>query len=260
MTECSNCNSKARSLLGSSLKFLDKESVRKLNDFLPESLKSDSFCEKCATYKPKVEFSHIYSRYEIYIHNLSLELENKTKELNNLNSEIEIEKGQLNYNLNDIGIFSNTPTHIELIELVESYFVVDSGMWSTSSDNLDALWSAVHDNIAREGLDSANKLAKGFETSKRFLKKKAFIKGGNTVVDVKYNFSELAGNGKILMYCQGTAGIDKNKKIPFFNDIDSKYGNKVKTLTEEIGGIEKKLSLHSLVNLANLIKSFTIAE
>ena len=259
--KCSNCESKiGKALIGKDIKALSQESVLQLNQFLPESLRKDSFCEKCATYRPKVELPHIYSRYEIYYDNLVLTVKKKKSELTDLLSEIEIEKGKLDFNFNDIAIFSNTPPHIELIELVQSYFIVDSGMWSTSSDNLDAMWSAVHDSIARKGVDSESKLAQGFEISKKFLKQRAFIKGGNTVVDVKYNFSELAGNGKILMYCQGTAGVDKNKKVPSFTEINSRYSERLAVLTDEIDGIDKTLSINSLENFSNLVKSFTLTE
>ena len=259
--KCSNCESKiGKALIGKDIKALSQDSLSKLNEFLPENLRKDTFCEKCATYRPKVEFPHIYAKYQAHTKSLILTLEKKRNELADLNSEIEIEKGKSDFNFNNIGIFSNTPTHIELIELVESYFVIDSGMWSTSSDNLDAMWSAVHDSIARKGIDSENKLSKGFETSKRFLKQRAFIKGGNTVVDVKYNFSELAGNGKILMYCQGTAGVDKNKKVPSFTEINSRYSERLAVLTDEIDGIDKTLSINSLENFSNLVKSFTLTE
>ena len=151
-------------------------------------------------------------------------------------------------------LYSCSTLEIELICLVESFIIVDSGMWSTSSDNLDAMWSAIHDKAAREGVESDKKLAKGFENIKALLKKAAFIEGGNCVVDVKYSFSELAGNGKILIHCQGTAAIDKNKPVPDFTSIYSEVKETKKELEDKIKNIEKETSEKSIHYLKEVIK------
>ena len=86
-------------------------------------------------------------------------------------------------------------------------------MWSTSSDNLRG--SAVHDSIVRKG-ENHPLIATGINDVKNLVKMEAIDKGCNSVVDLKFNFSELAGNGKILIFCQGTAAIDKGNKLPDF--------------------------------------------
>lgn len=260
MEKCSNCNSDAKPLLGKRLRFLDRSSLEKLNDFLPDYLKSSSFCEKCSEYKPAVEVPHIYLKYKDYIQNLLKERERKKSQLVNLVSDLETQKSELYDNTFNIVIFSNTPSHIELIELVESYFIVDSGMWSTSSDNIDGVWGAVHDKIARKGEDSHNKLSEGFEKSKSSIKLNTFLRGGNTVVDFKYSFSELAGNGKILVYCQGTAGIDQKKNVPNFSGIYSKYNEKLNLLQDEIDVIDKIVLLKSPELLSKLIRTLVFVN
>lgn len=253
---CSNCDSKiGKAIIGKDNKGIGDESLKLLNNFLPESLRRNSFCEKCASYKPKVDFiSHIYLKYKRYLGELKITLNKLNRELDELNSKILIEKGNVDFNFNSIKLFSNSPENYELLEFIESYIIVDSGMWSTSSDNLDALWSAVHDKAAREGKDSQNKLTKGFEDSKKILKKKAFIIGGNSVVDVSFNFSELAGNGKILIYCQGTAAINKSNPVPSFDEVNEKYRDQLKTLSDKIDGVENELNIKTLVELTSIIK------
>ncbi len=256
MSNCHNCDAKiGKPLIGSENKEVTPVSLLTLNDFLPNKLKRSSFCEKCSTYKPKVESPHIYVKYKEHYNSLALALKKKRSELEDLSSQIILDKGSIDFNYNDLVMYSNTPTNYELIEFVESYFIVDSGMWSTSSDNLDAMWSAVHDSIARKGIESENKLSKGFSDSKKILKKQAFIKGGNTVVDVKFDFSELAGNGKILMYCQGTAAIDKSRPTPSFEEIDLKHKEQLDRITAEVNTLEKELKTKSLEDFSNLIKS-----
>jgi hypothetical protein len=256
MSNCHNCDAKiGKPLIGSENKEVTPLSVLTLNDFLPNKLKRSSFCEKCSTYKPKVESPHIYVKYKEHYKDLALTLKKKRSELEDLSSQIILEKGSINFNHNDLVMYSNTPANYELIEFVESYIIVDSGMWSTSSDNLDAMWSAVHDSVARIGVESENKLSKGFSDSKYLLKKAAFIIGGNCVVDIKHSFSDLAGNGKILIHCQGTAAIDNSRPIPSFVEIDLKYKEQLDIITTEVNTLEKELNTKSLEHFSNLIKS-----
>lgn len=260
MDKCSNCNSDAKPLLGKKLRFLDRSSLEILNEFLPDYLKSSSFCEKCSEYRPTVEFPHIYLKYKEYIQNLSKERERKKSQLANLVSELEMQKSELYDSAYSIDVFSNTPPYIELIEFVEDYTIVDSGMWSTSSDNIGGVWGAVHDKIARKGDDSLNRLSEGFEKLRASIKLNAFLKGGNSVVDLKFSFSELAGNGKILMYCQGTAGIDRKKNIPDFRVIYSKKNEGLSLLQDEIDAIDKVVLLKSPELLSNLIKTLVFVN
>ena len=148
------------------------------------------------------------------------------------------------------------PPDCNLIGYVESFMVVDSGMWSTSSDNLDAMWSVIHDNAARKGSDSLKKLGSGFRDTKDLIKKDCFIKGGNAVVDVKYSFSELAGNGKILVHCQGSAARLNTKETVDFSEIDMKYETKKISLEREVEEANKALSIYSEEKLRKLLVSF----
>ena len=87
-------------------------------------------------------------------------------------------------------------------------------MWFTSSDNLDAMWSVIHDDIARKGNKTQNKLQDGCNEAKKNLTQSAILCRCYTIVDFKHTFSELAGNGKILIYSSGIASIDKSRALP----------------------------------------------
>ena len=120
-------------------------------------------------------------------------------------------------------IYSNTPSEFKSIQLVESFMVVNSGMWSTSSDNLDPLWGVIHDSAAMKGSNTDSNLSNAFRDLKSRLKRQAFLLGANSIVDLKYNFSELAGNGKILVFVMGTAAINPASDKPSFGSIQEKF-------------------------------------
>ena len=261
MSTCANCNTKiGKPLIGKEIKKLDKSSLDKLNDFLPESVRRPSFCQKCLTINlsstvVNVDSYNIIRRLQDYLHRLNMVLKKLEKQIESLNDNLDREKGKLYYDFSSkMTLYSCYPNDVELLSFVESFIIVDSGMWSTSSDNLDAMWSAIHDNAARAGNDSDKKLSKGFDNIKALLKKSAFIEGGNCVVDVKYSFSELAGNGKILMHCQGTAAIDKNKPVPDFTSIYSEVKETKKELEDKIKNIEKETSEKSIHYLKEVVK------
>jgi uncharacterized protein YbjQ (UPF0145 family) len=263
--KCSNCSeSISKPLIGKENKALDESSLKKINDFLPDELRQDSFCHKCSSYNHirnnSVYDTHIYSKYSQYLNKISKKYKFKLTDLNNLKSNINDEKGRLFPEFETVVLYSNTPKELELIEFIESYSVVDTGMWSTSSDNLDAVWSAIHDNIARKGSDTDNKLLNAFELTKEVLRKQAFMLSANSVVDVKYNFSELAGNGKILMYCSGTAAINPKKKVPQLNNIESKFKNQLEGLNSEIKELKSFLIEKSDDNFKALLKEINLSR
>ena len=260
MSTCANCDTKiGNPLIGKEIKKLDKSSLDKLNDFLPESLRRPSFCQKCLNINFNstigVEGFNIVRKLEVH-HATLREISKKVShEINNLKDNINNKKGELYPDFSDkMVLYSCYPSNLELIGFVESFMIVDSGMWSTSSDNLDVMWSVIHDRTAREGFESDKKLSKGFDNIKILLKKASFIEGGNSVVDVKYSFSELAGNGKILMHCQGTAAIDKKNPVPDFSYIHSEFEETKRDLEDKIKNIEQEISEKSIHSLKEVVK------
>lgn len=129
-------------------------------------------------------------------------------------------------------------------------------MWSTSSDNLDAFWSAVHDNAARSGSNTSSLIKKGLDEAKELIKREAFINKGNCVVDFKYKFSELAGNGKILILAQGMAGKNPNQKEFELSDIDKIIEKDRKDILNCIEENSLILKNKSVEKLTELITSF----
>ena len=155
----------------------------------------------------------------------------------------------------DVKIYSNTPSDIELIEYVESFQVVNCGMWSTSSDNFNPLLSVIHDQMASSGSNSDKLLSEGFSKSKDFIRYDACLKGANTIVDFKHSFSELAGNGKILIYSQGTPGIVKNRTNIDFTELDENHNSKLESIKNEIKEVVDYIALRALVGLKALIET-----
>ena len=258
---CSNCQTKiGKPLIGKANNKLNEDLTHRLNQFLPEELRKPSFCQKCLDTSPDtvaVFSDHIQRKVRKYINRVGKNKKRLLEDLDGISVKIMDEKrGIYDIHKEKIKLFSTIPPDCELIEYVESFMVVDSGMWSTSSDNLDAMWSVIHDNAARRGSDSLNKLGNGFRDTKELIKKSCFIKGGNAVVDTKYSFSELAGNGKILVHCQGTAARLNTTKSVDFSDIYKKYDAKKMTLEREIEEADKLISLHSEEKLRELLFSF----
>lgn len=257
---CSNCKSKlGKAFLGSENNALNPESTEKLNQFLPESLRKNSFCQRCLdiTFSKTVLDDNVLKKFKRYIK--KLEKERQAINGKNISLQDQIQKKiseRYIVNRENVKLYSTVPQQFNLIEYVESFLVVNSGMWSTSSDNLDAMWSVIHDNMAREGKETKNLLAKGFYNTQDLIKKAAFMKGGNAVVDVKYNFSELASNGKILVHCQGTAAFDDKGKKFDFQDIHDNFrieSNKFENQLEEYESMFKK---YTEAKLYELLKSF----
>ena len=253
---CDNCNRHIeKKFLVATNMGLNKDGLDRLNAFLPEQLKKESFCEYCVKPNNYHEKNSLYKSYDVYFEQLESQLTTKENKYIEISKELNSEKEEIlvNSDIENIVLFSNTPNGYELLGLVESYRVVDSGMWSTSSDQLDAMWSAVHDNIARQGNNTNSNLSEGLINVKTTLKKIACTKGGNVVVDVKFNFSELAGNGKILMFCQGTVGIDKNRSLVDFEEVEKKYRGLIENLLLEISAIKEELKTKSTSDYEELV-------
>ncbi len=245
-------------MIGKEIKPLSNSSIDKINEFLPEELKSEVFCERCGLHQERVEMYHIYVKYKRYHNNLDEEIHKIRKEEAEAVANLTREKMKYFINFDDlIKFYSYVPSNITPIELIESQIIVDSGMWSTSSDNLDALWSAMHDKVARDGIDSKNKINEGFSNIKDLLKRECFIRGGNTVVDIKYNFSELAGNGKVLFHIQGTASINPEIEIPKFDNIEKKYSDSLSKLINKRKEVFNRKYNYSIENFVELIKTTT---
>jgi len=198
----------------------------KLKAILPSEFIEDAYCDNCFKLPDLKKYNafNIVEKYEKFLRDKKRLLER----LDNQNSVLEkaqiAELKEKKENLvrrhaEDVNIYSNTPIEFQLLGFVESFQVVDSGMWSTASDNFNPLISVVHDQLASAGNNSDELLSKGFAKAKKYIKYDACLKGGNVIVDFKHTFSELAGNGKILIYSQGTAGIDKTRPVIDFNSL-----------------------------------------
>lgn len=255
---CPNCDSKTgKSFLSGENKVLTQDSLSKLNQFLPEYLRKNSFCFECSSHQEyTVPYHHIYKKYKEYISNVEGDIVKLRSEIEKLEVKKLEERLITDFDIESIKLYTNSPSGLESIEMVECFLVVNSGMWSTSSDNLDPMWSVLHDSMASKGTQSDSLLSKGFRESKLVLKKQAFLKGANSIIDVKYNFSELAGNGKILLYLQGTASINPKLDVPSFNSIDSKFNIERDKINDSINELNSILEANSLSKLGNLIKEF----
>ena len=220
--KCPHCDSKIKeaSLINSENKFLNETSIKRINDFLPEKYpkKVKQYCDSCIffdDYEPKL--CYINERFKEYYENCKEKVESNEldKEISSLSNHIA--KTELIYSNSfqgSVKIYSTSPNNFLQEKFIESQIILDTGMWSTSSDNLDAMWSVIHDNIAREGSGTENKLQDGFNEAKKNLRQSATLARCNTIVDFKHTFSELAGNGKILIYSSGMASIDKSRALP----------------------------------------------
>jgi len=257
MERCDNCNLKiGDSLFSKDNKILSPESLIILNNFLDEKLNKKSFCQVCLNPSEAYFSESLLEKHNEYLKEFKSSYNTLNKEVLELNNTFIVAKSN-QYDLfkTQFKIYSNTPVKFTLLEYVESFIIVDSGMWSTSSDNLDAMWGAVHDSIATIGVESENKLSKGFADSKYLLKKAAFIIGGNCVVDIKHSFSELAGNGKILIHCQGTAAIDNNYDSPDFSETTRFFKNCQKELEVKLKPLSDLLKSKSMDKLKITLES-----
>ncbi len=261
---CPNCNAKiGKSLMGKPNELVSQDFYQKLKDFLPDDFIKSGYCGKCVEDLETVYFeaTNLYGRYHNYLigNNVNIHLnEKKVLEgtLKNREQCFEAEKKKLVEAFSkDIVIYSNTPKDIDLVGYVESFQVVNSGMWSTASDNFNPLISVVHDQLASAGSKSDELLTKGFEDSKKYIRYNTCLKKCNTIVDFKHSFSELAGNGKILIYSQGTAGIDKNRPVISFTAIEESNKKKTESIKTQIKEIEDYFASRTLTDLKALIES-----
>lgn len=229
--KCPNCKAKIRAEKGMFKgvnRIIPKEHYQKIKEFInDDDFIEEAYCESCAyaIWKSDSTTSLLSFYYKHFFdHPKKAEkkqLEIKIKELKQETDSVRIRI--IKSFLNNVNLYSNNNEKFESVGLVEGFKVVDSGMWSTSSDNLDAMWSAVHDSIARKGEKSNSLIASGLKDVKDLIRMEAIDKGCNSVVDLKFNFSELAGNGKILVFCQGTAAIDRKNKLPDFSSLDKEF-------------------------------------
>ena len=250
--------------MGKPNELLTKEFYKNLKEFLPDDFIKDSFCYKCvntdfSTGEASKTLYYKYSRYLIGKDFINKRLNKKNSLIRELDGAIEKKeqhiKKLVQLNSKNVKIYSNTPKNIELIGYVESFQVVDSGMWSTSSDNFNPLISVIHDQMASSGSNSDKLLSEGFSTAKDFIRYDACLKGANSIVDFKHSFSELAGNGKILIYSQGTAGIDKSRAVISFAEIEENHIMKLESIKTQIKEIEDYFASRTLTDLKALIES-----
>ena len=258
MKTCPNCESKiGNSILGGKNELLNLESYNLLKSFLPVDFISENYCEKCIKDNNKdYELITKYNRYlKGWDENIHLKrIKNLNLKINKSGEELINEKKKIISKLSDsVMIFSNSPTKFVPIKFVESYIIVDTGMWSTSSDNYDSLISAVHDKMARDGKNSDDKLSEGFLKAKELIKTEVIKSYGNTLIDFKHTFSELANNGKILIYSQGTSALDNNKPILNFSEIEEKRKLTIESLEKEIFKIESFFKEKSIAELKKLM-------
>lgn len=262
--KCPSCKSKIRNEKGMFKginRIIPKEHYQKIKDFInDDDFIEEAYCESCAyaiwISDSPTSLLSFYSKH-FFDHPKKAEkkqLEIKIKKLKEETDSVRIRI--IKSFLNNVNLYSNNNEKYESVGLVEGFKVVDSGMWSTSSDNLDAMWSAVHDSIARKGEKSNSLIATGINDVKNLVKMEAIDKGCNSVVDLKFNFSELAGNGKILIFCQGTAAIDKGNKLPDFSSLDKEFNiiqENEKTL-EEVNHFLTYKSPSALVDFIKTLK------
>lgn len=260
--KCPNCKSKIRNEKGMFKginRIIPKEHYQQIKDFIDDDeFIEEAYCESCAYQLSIQENSKSLIRkyhnnfLDHHKKNERWELSTKIKQLKKETDSVRIRI--IKSFLNNVKLFSNTDKNFESVTLVEGFKVVDSGMWSTSSDNLDAMWSAVHDSIARKGEKSNSLIAGGINDVKNLVKMEAIDRGCNAVVDLKFNFSELAGNGKILIFCQGTAAINKKSKLPDFSSLDKEF-NLIKSHEKTLEEIKHFLTYKSPDALIDFIKT-----
>ena len=267
---CPNCNAKiGKSLMGKPNELVSEEFYQKLKEFLPDDFIEKAYCVKCVTdFNINLERSNLYSKYNSFLLNriyVNKRIDKKKVLIKEL--DIVVEKREQTIKelielkfFKDVKIYSNTPDNIDLVGYVESFLVVNCGMWSTASDNFNPLLSVIHDQMASSGSNSDKLLSEGFSKAKDFIKYDACLKGANTIVDFKHSFSELAGNGKILIYSQGTAGIDKDRANIDFTEIEENHNSKLESIKNEIKEIEDYFASRTLADLKTLIESeFSVA-
>ena len=250
--------------MGKPNELVSEEFYQKLKQFLPDDFIKDSFCHKCVStdFSTNGESKTLYYKYSRYLVGkdfINRRLSKKNALKRDLDSAIP-EKEKRIKNLvqlrsQNVKIYSNTPNDIELIEYVESFQVVNCGMWSTSSDNFNPLISVIHDQMASSGSNSDKLLSEGFSTAKDFIRYDACLKGANSIVDFKHSFSELAGNGKILIYSQGTAGLDSSRPVISFDEIEENHNSKLESMKARIKEIEDYFATRTLDGLKALIES-----
>jgi len=222
---CPNCHSKTESDTPNN-KMLSSDLYFKLKAILPSEFIEDAYCDNCFKLPDLKKYNpfNIVEKYEKFLRDKkklleSLDNQNSVLEKVQIAEFKEKKENLVRRHAEDVNIYSNTPIEFQLLGFVESFQVVNSGMWSTASDNFNPLISVVHDQLASAGNNSDELLSKGFAKAKEYIKYDACLKGGNVIVDFKHTFSELAGNGKILIYSQGTAGIDKTRPVIDFNSL-----------------------------------------
>ena len=94
MSTCANCNTKiGKPLIGKEIKKLDKSSLDKLNDFLPESVRRPSFCQKCLTTSfssvANTDSTNIIRRLEVYLYNNNNIKKKISQEIQDLNNNLD---------------------------------------------------------------------------------------------------------------------------------------------------------------------------
>lgn len=260
--KCPNCKAKIRtekSMFKGINRTIPKEHYQQIKEFInDDDFIEEAYCESCAyvIYLSDSNSSLLSNYNQLFFDHPKKsekkQLQIKIKELKKETDSVRIRI--IKSFLNNVNLYSNSNEKHESIGLVEGFKVVDSGMWSTSSDNLDAMWSAVHDSIARKGEKSNSLIATGINDVKNLVKMEAIDKGCNAVVDLKFNFSELAGNGKILIFCQGTAAIDKKNKLPDFSSLDKEF-DIIKSHEKTLEEIEHFLTYKSPDALIDFIKT-----
>lgn len=263
MERCSFCKKEISTSLIKRVNLLPEDFNQKVADFFPDNfpIQPNSFCSNCLSFNGGNRV--IYSTYEENFKKWvsSNELESIRHKLKAIEKKLEEEGDEEGYkkkyiskDLNSIAkrikVFSVLRNDLELVAYGDVMEIVDSGMLATSSDNFNGVWGVVFDNIAREGLDSENRLSKALDVVKKKLMIKCAYKLCDTIVDFKYSFSELAGNGKILVLASGTFAksnecIDIFKEVnqnakESLSDIDSlkpkriQYQERIKELEEKV--------------------------
>ena len=260
--KCPNCNAKIREEKGifkGKNKIISSENYHIIKDFIDDDdFIEEAYCDSCAYVVKLFDSERSLLRY--YRKYFNDHPKKKLKKdlilkVNELRKDIDSRKVRIIKSfINNVNLYSNNEKDFQSVSLVESFIIVDSGMWSTSSDNLDAMWSAVHDAAARDGADSSKKISTGLNQVKDLIKMEAVDKGCNSVIDLKFNFSELAGNGKILIFCQGTAAINKKNIVPDFSSLNKEL-SEIEEYQKGIDDINHFLTYKSDDALVDLLKT-----
>tara|TARA_B110000908_G_C10154090_1_gene402785 strand:+ start:244 stop:1053 length:810 start_codon:yes stop_codon:yes gene_type:complete len=260
--KCPNCKSTIREEKGvfkGVNKIIPLENYQQIKEFISDDgFINEAYCESCAYTLSILESSKSLVRkyHDFFVrHPKKTERGELSSKINKLEKDSDSTRVRIIKSfLNNVTLYSNNHNNFESVSLVEGFKVVDSGMWSTSSDNLDAMWSVVHDAAARKGEKSNSKISEGLNDVKDLIKMEAINKKCNTVLDLRFNFSELAGNGKILIFCQGTAAINTAKKLPDFSSLEKEF-NLIKTYKKTLEEIEHFLTYKSPDALIDFIKT-----